>query len=99
MGFSVGGTTFDAVNILLAFFIGVLCGLVPFAYGLLTKHKILAIVSLTVCALSGIGFQILDKSPFTAIGFAVIFIVFLFAKNKNQHSEAEDDEEDYLKDE
>ena len=92
-------TSLDALNILLAFGIGALCGLIPFAYGFLTKHKILATVSIVISALAGAGFEVLEKSPFTAIGVAVIFVVFLFAKNKSKHAHHEDDEEDYTKDE
>lgn len=86
------------MNILIGFSLGALCGIVPLAFGLLTKHKILAIVSIVVTSLSGVVFELLEKSPFTAIGVAIIFIVFLFAKNKSKHAHNEDDHEEYMHD-
>jgi len=87
------------MKILIGFFVGALCGIVPLAFGLLTKHKILAIVSIIATALSGAGFGILEKSPFTAMGIAVIFVVILFAKNKNKHSQQDDDHDIYMHEE
>jgi len=87
------------MKILVGFFVGALCGVIPLAFGLLTKHKILAFVSIAVTALSGVGFGIIEKSPFTAMGVAVIFVVILFAKNKNNHNNNEEDHDIYLHDE
>ena len=87
------------MEILIGFFIGALCGIVPLAFGLLTKHKILAIVAIAATALSGAVFGLLQKSPFTAIGVAVIFVVFLFAKNKNKNTHDDDDHDIYMHDE
>ena len=87
------------MKILIGFFIGALCGIVPLAFGLLTKHKILAIVAIVATALSGAGFGVLEKSPFTAIGVAVIFVVVLFAKNKNKNAQHDDDHDIYMHDE
>ena len=87
------------MNILIGFLLGALCGIVPLAFGLLTKHKVLAIVSIVATAISGAAFELLDKSPFTAIGVAIIFVVFLFSKNKNKHAHHEDDHDEYMHDE
>lgn len=87
------------MKILVGFFVGALCGAVPLAFGLLTKHKILAIVSIAVTALAGAGFGIIEKSPFTAIGVAIIFIIVILAKNKNKNNHTEEDHDIYLHDE
>lgn len=87
------------MDILVGFFVGALCGVIPLVFGLLTKHKILAIVSIAVTALTGVGFGILEKSPFTAIGVAIIFIVVILAKNKNKNNHTEEDHDIYLHDE
>ncbi len=89
----------DYWDVLVGFFVGALCGIIPLAFGLLTKHKIIAIVSVAVTALSGVIFGLFQKSPFTAIGVAVIFIVLLFAKNKRNDAHHEEDHEHYLHDE
>ncbi len=87
------------MDILLGFFIGILCGLAPLAFGLLTKHKLIGIIGAAVTSASGILFAVLDKSPFTAIGVAIVFIVFIFSKNKNKNSHDEDDHDIYLDEE
>ena len=87
------------MDALVGFFVGALCGVLPLLFGLFTKHKVLAIVSIVVTAISGILFGMLAKSPFTAIGIAIIFVVLLFAKNKNKNTNHEEDHEEYLKDE
>lgn len=88
------------MDFLLGFFVGALCGIVPLLLGILTKHKILGIIGIVASALSGIIFALLDKSPFTAIGVAIVFAVAVFAKNKNKHSHGGHDDHDiYLGDE
>ena len=89
----------DFGDVLVGFFIGALCGIIPLAFGLLTKHKILGIIAIIVTALSGVGFDLLEKSPFTAMGVAIIFLVFLFAKNKNKNTKHEEDHDVYMHDE
>ena len=86
-------------DVLVGFFIGALCGIIPLAFGLLTKHKILSIAAIIVTALSGAGFDLLEKTPFTAMGVAIIFIVIIFAKNKNKHDHHEEDHDIYMHDE
>lgn len=77
-------------KILLGFFVGLLCGLVPLIYGFLTNKRIFGIVGIAVTAVSGIVFSILDKSPFTAMVIAALFLLFNFADNK-RHSKHKDD--------
>jgi len=83
------------MHILIGFFVGALCGIIPLAYGLLTQNKWLAIVSVIVTSVFGIVFGILEKSPFTSIGVAIVFIVILFAKNKNKNSHHDEDHDIY----
>lgn len=88
------------MDILIGFFIGAMCGVVPLAFGLLTKHKLLAFIGLAASAVSGIIFSLLEKSPFTAIGVALVFAIAIFAKNKHNNSDDEHDDHDiYLGDE
>lgn len=79
-------------KVLLGFFVGFLCGLVPLVYGLITKDKIMSVVGLTATAVTGIFFSLIDKSPFTAMIMAVIFAIIIFAKNKHNSEESEEDE-------
>ncbi len=67
---------------LLGFFVGFLCGIIPLVFGLLTKQKLFAIIGLAASSLSGVLFIILNKSPFTAIGVAILFIISNFAIQK-----------------
>ena len=89
------------MDILIGFFIGALCGLVPILFGFLTKHNVLGIVGIVTSALSGMVFALLDKSPFTAIGVAIVFAIAIFTKNKhkNTHHHEQDDHDIYLGDE
>ncbi len=86
-------------DVFLGIFIGALCGVIPFVYGLISHHNALAIVAIVATIISGVIFVIFDKPPFTAIGVAIIFLVFLFAKNKNKHYKDNEDHEEYLNDE
>ena len=88
------------MDYLLGFFVGLLCGVVPLAVGLLTKHKLLGIVGVSSTVLSSLIFVLLDKSPFTSIGVALVFVIVIFTKNKNKDSHTEQDDHDiYLGDE
>ena len=88
------------MDYLLGFFVGLLCGVVPLAVGLLTKHKLLGIVGVSSTVLSSMIFVLLDKSPFTSIGVALVFVIVIFTKNKNKDSHIEQDDHDiYLGDE
>lgn len=81
-------------KIALGFFVGLLCGLIPLIYGLLTNERIFAIIGIIATALTGILFSCLDKSPFTAMVVAALFILFNIAKRKRHsknHDETEDD--------
>ncbi len=77
-------------KIMLGFFVGILCGLVPLIYGLLTNKRVSGIIGISATAVSGIIFSILDKSPFTAMVIAALFILFNIAESK-RHSKHKDD--------
>ena len=79
-------------KILLGFFVGFLCGLVPLVYGLISKDKIMSVVGLAASAATGIFFSLIDKSPFTAMIMAIIFVIVIFAQNKHSSEESEEDE-------
>ena len=79
-------------KILLGFFVGLLCGLVPLIYGFLTNHRISGIVGIIATILAGVLFSLLDKSPFTVLVVAILFILFNIAnKKRNSHSNDEID--------
>ena len=82
------------MDVLLGFFVGALCGVVPLFLGLLTKHNILGIAGIISSAASGVIFALIDKSPFTAIGVAIVYAIVIFAKNKNNNSTHEHDDHD-----
>ena len=89
------------MDYVVGFFVGLLCGLVPLAIGLLTKHKVLAISGVAVTVVSSLIFVLLDKSPFTAIGVALVFVIVIFTKNKNKNRDdslEQDDHDIYLGD-
>ncbi len=89
------------IKILIGFFVGVMCGLVPLIFGLLSKSLVFGVIGISASALTGVLFSVLDKSPFYAIGIALIFAVILFAKNKNQkkHDDHHEDHGIYMDDE
>ena len=79
-------------KILLGFFVGLLCGLIPLIYGFLTNHRISGIVGIIATILAGVLFSLLDKSPFTALVVAILFILFNIAnKKRSSHSNDEID--------
>jgi hypothetical protein len=71
---------------LLGLAIGALCGLIPLAFGFLTKHRILGIIGMTVTSAFGVIFAVLEKSPFTAMSVALAFLIFNFASNKHKNN-------------
>ena len=83
------------VDYLIGFLIAALCGVIPLFFGLITKQKVLGIVGISVTALSGLLFVLLEKSAFTAIGVAAVFAIFAFAsyKKKSQPSHNEEEED------
>jgi len=85
----------DILGIFLGFFIGALCGVVPLLFGILTKHRFLGIIGIVSSAISGIIFELFQKSPFTAIGVAFVFAIAIFAKNKNKNRPSHDDHDDH----
>ncbi len=88
------------MKILVGFFVGLLCGIIPLVFGILIKSYLIGIIGAASTALSGILFSILEKSPFTAMGIAIVFVVVLFAKNKRKNNHNHQDDRDiYLDDE
>ena len=83
------------MEILIGLFVGVLCGVLPLVFGLLIKNKLLGIIGIVSSSLSGLLFAALDKSPFTAIGISIVFIIALFAnhKRKKMHDDDTDNDE------
>lgn len=81
-------------KILLGFFVGVLCGLIPLIYGFLSSHKIIAVIGLASSIVTGSIFSLAGKSPFIAMIMSTIFVIFLYATNKRAEEHNLDDEED-----
>lgn len=81
-----------AGKILLGFFVGFLCGLVPLIYGVISKHKIVSFIGLFISSATGVLFSLLGKSPFTAMTMSLIFVIFIFSMNKKKADNNDDDE-------
>lgn len=81
-------------KVIIGFFVGLLCGAVPLGFGLLTKHFKHGFWGILSSAVFGIIFSLLDKSPFTAMGVAVVFVMFIFASNKRKNKSLDDDDND-----
>ena len=79
-------------KILIGFFVGFLCGLIPLAYGLVSKQKVLSISGIAASAITGVLLSLIDKSPFTAMIMAIIFVIIIFTKNKHGSEESEEEE-------
>ena len=80
-------------KIVVGFFVGLLCGIVPLFFGLLKKSKLLGILGTIASAGAGILFSALDKSPFSALVVAILFIFIIIASNKRRANEEADDDE------
>ncbi len=88
------------IKVLVGFFVGALCGIVPLVFGLLSKMYLSSILGIVSTALSGIVFSVLDKSPFTSVGVAIVFLVIIFAQRKKKNADNDIDEHDeYMDDE
>lgn len=82
-------------KVVLGFFVGLLCGLIPFFYGFLKKYRKIAIIGIVVTALAGILFSVLEKSPFSSVVVAVLFIfIIIINERKNSHKNFDDEDED-----
>ena len=79
-------------KLLLGFFVGFLCGLVPLVYGVISKHKVVAFIGLAVSSITGALFSLIEKSPFTAMIMSIIFVIFIFSMNKKKTEHQDDDE-------
>lgn len=80
-------------KIILGFFVGMLCGLVPLIYGFIKANRKLAVLGIVSTALSGTLFSLLDKSPFTSFVVAVLFVLIIIASNKHTSRHNQDDYE------
>ena len=78
-------------KILIGFFVGFLCGLIPLAYGIISKKKILAISGIAASAITGVLLSLIDKSPFTAMIMALLVVTILFAKVQSDSHEEEEE--------
>ena len=87
-------------KVVLGFFVGLLCGLIPFFYGFLKKFRKIAILGISVTVLSGILFSVLEKSPFSSVVVAVLFIfIIIINERKKAHNlldDEDDDEDEYI---
>ena len=81
-------------KIIIGFFVGLLCGIVPLCFGFLKNSKALGIVGVIFSVGAGILFNALDKSPFSALVVAVLFIFIIIARNKSLSSNENDDDQD-----
>ena len=81
-------------KIVIGFFVGILCGIVPLCFGFLKKSKLLGILGAVASTGAGILFSVLDKSPFSALVVAVLFIFIIIASIKRRAKEEEDDYDD-----
>ena len=82
------------IKILIGFLIGLVCGVAPLVFGILTKHKYLGIIGISVTSLFGLLFSVLDKSPFNEIIVAIVFLLFNFASNKKRQKKNDEEDED-----
>ena len=82
-----------AGRILLGFFVGFLCGLVPLIYGIISKHKIVSFIGLVVSSATGALFSLANKSPFTSMIMALIFVIFIYSMNKKDFKHNDEEEE------
>lgn len=84
-------------KILLGFFVGALCGLIPLIHGILIYHKLNAIIGMVTSSLTGVLFSVLNKSPFTSMVVAILFVVINIAalkrKEKNEQNNNDDENE------
>ena len=81
-------------KVVLGFFVGLLCGLIPFFYGFLKKYRKIAILGISITALSGVLFSVLEKSPFSSVVVGVLFILMIIINERRNSLKNHDDEED-----
>ena len=81
-------------KIIVGFFVGLLCGVVPLIYGLLSKKRALAIAGIAAASVAGLVFNLLDKSPFSALVVAILFVIIILANNKRRSKLAQDEDSD-----
>ncbi len=81
-------------KIIIGFFIGLLCGVVPLLYGLLNGNKLYAFIGMAASAVTGVLFSVFEKSPFSAIVVAVLVVLVMIAQKKRKQQEEDSDAED-----
>ena len=52
----------------------------------------MSIVGLVSSAITGIFFSLIDKSPFTAMIMAILFVIIIYAKNKRSSEDSDEAE-------
>ncbi len=82
------------LKIIIGFFVGVLCGIVPLCFGFIKKSKVLGIIGIVASAGAGALFNSLDKSPFSALVVAILFIFIIIANNKRRSGHSSEDNYD-----
>lgn len=87
------------LKIIIGFFIGLLCGIIPLVFGLIKKNRLLAFVGIATSTVAGVLFKALDRSPFSAVVVAVLFVFIIIAnvkrKEKLKQDQDSDNEEDF----
>lgn len=87
------------MGILIGFFVGLLCGILPLVFGVVLKNMLMGAIGIVSSALSGMVFAFLGKSPFTAIGIALVFIIAIFANHKRKNMRENDSDNNEFSDE
>ena len=82
------------LKIVIGFFIGLLCGIIPLVFGLIKKNRVLAFVGIASSTLAGALFKALDRSPFSAVVVAVLFVFIIIANVKRKEKMKQDQETD-----
>ena len=85
-------------KIIVGFFVGLLCGVIPLIYGLLSKNRPLAFGGICAASVAGVLFNVLDKSPFSAVVVAVLFVIIIIASNKRREKMKRDEDDDDIED-
>ena len=81
-------------KIIVGFFVGILCGIIPLFFGFFNKSKFLGVLGTLASAGAGILFNVLDKSPFSALVVAVLFVFIIIVNMKRLSHKNEDDDDD-----
>ena len=80
-------------KILLGLFVGFLCGLIPFIYGILNKRRLSSLIALLVTTLIGVILSLLGITPFSAVVVAIRFVFIDIAKKRKGSDNHSDNDE------